>query len=261
MGTHDDTCARAYWYPDWEGGGESCIRDGEEPLYMTQNPGQYLFSTKQDCCDEHYSWDLTSCMGGSSATGASGSFYYPDWTSGDEECKNDGKAPDYMVSNQATWLYTDKDDCCARYFGWKLSDCMGTTTSTSGSGKYFPDWAGDNEGCLQDTGSNTAPDYMQGSTTWLFDTLDSCCAQHYSWNKNNCLGVSASTGTLTGSEKFYVLWKVGADNQDVCVKDCATGVGANCGGLAEDWDHLYDTQAACCSARVPYDYKGCMEGV
>jgi hypothetical protein len=261
MGTHDDTCARAYWYPDWEGGGESCIRDGEEPLYMTQNPGQYLFSTKKDCCDEHYSWDLTSCMGGSSATGASGSFYYPDWTSGDEECKNDGKAPDYMVSNQATWLYTDKDDCCARYFGWKLSDCMGTTTSTSGSGKYFPDWAGDNEGCLQDTGSNTAPDYMQGSTTWLFDTLDSCCSQHYSWNKSKCMGTSTTSAVLTGSEKFYVLWQGGANNKDVCVKDCATGVGANCGGVAESWDQLYDTQAACCSARVSYDYKNCMKGV
>ena len=259
MGTHDDTCARAYWYPDWEGGSSSCVRDGDEPLYMTQNPGQYLFSTKVECCEEHYSWDIGSCMGGD-ASGASGGLYYPDWTSGDEECKNDGNAPDYMVNNQNTWLYTDKGDCCARYFNYKLGDCMGTTTSSAGSDKYFPDWAGDNEGCLQDTGSTRAPDYMSGSATWLFDDLESCCSQHYSWNKNNCMGTSSSTA-LTGSEQFYVLWKGGANNADVCVKDCAVGAGTNCGGFAESWDTKYDTQAKCCSERVSYAYKDCMKGV
>ena len=259
MGTHDDTCARAYWYPDWEGGSSSCVRDGDEPLYMTQNPGQYLFSTKVECCEEHYSWDIGSCMGGD-ASGASGGLYYPDWTSGDEECKNDGNAPDYMVNNQNTWLYTDKGDCCARYFNYKLGDCMGTTTSSAGSDKYFPDWAGDNEGCLQDTGSTRAPDYMSGSTTWLFDDLESCCSQHYSWNKNNCMGTSSSTA-LNGSEQFYVLWKGGANNADVCVKDCAVGAGTNCGGFAESWDTKYDTQAKCCSERVSYAYKDCMKGV
>ena len=227
---------------------------------MTQNPGQYLFSTKVECCEEHYSHDVSKCMGGGAA-GASGGLYYPDWTSGDEECKNDGNAPDYMVKNEKLWLYTDKSACCARYFNYRLGDCMGTTASTAGSGKYFPDWAGDNEGCLQDTGSNSAPDYMHGSSTWLFDTLESCCSQHYSWNKSNCMGTSASSGTLNGSEQFYVLWKGGANDSDVCVKDCAEGAGTNCGGLAKNWDVKYDTQAKCCSERVSYAYKDCMKGV
>ena len=225
---------------------------------MTSNPGQFMFSTKQDCCDEHYSFDVGSCMEDSTA-GISGDFYYPDWTSGDEGCKNDGNAPDYMVSNQATWLHTDKGDCCASFFDYKFRDCMGmgTTLSSAGSGKYFPDWAGDNKGCLQDMGSNRAPNYMHGSSTFLTDTLESCCDLHYSWNKNKCMGTSARDG----SEKFYVLWKGGANNNDVCVKNCVEDAGTNCGGLADSWDILYVSQAECCSERVPHEYKECMKGL
>lgn len=29
MGVSDDTCARAYWYPDWEGSNEGCVRNGD----------------------------------------------------------------------------------------------------------------------------------------------------------------------------------------------------------------------------------------
>lgn len=165
---------------------------------MTYNPGMFLFNSKSDCCNEHYSWDYEACMGGSAAAG-SGVLYYPDWTTGDNKCKNDGNAPDYMVKREAAWMFSDKGDCCANYFNYKFNDCVGTSASTSGSGKYFPDWHGDNEACLQDTGSTRAPDYMQDSTTWLFDDLESCCDQHYSYAKSSCMGSSASSGTLNGS--------------------------------------------------------------
>ena len=29
----DNTCARAYWYPDWEGADDVCVRDGDGTLY------------------------------------------------------------------------------------------------------------------------------------------------------------------------------------------------------------------------------------
>ena len=51
MGNFDDTCSRALWYPDWEGYNTGCIRDGNEPLYMTQNAAVFLFNTKTDCCN------------------------------------------------------------------------------------------------------------------------------------------------------------------------------------------------------------------
>lgn len=110
MGNLDDTCARALWYPDWEGDNKGCVRDGNEPLYMTANK-IYLFNMKADCCEEHYSYDLGTCMGGA-AGGSSGSKWYADWTSGDDTCKNDGKAPEYMTATAVNWLYDDQEDCC-----------------------------------------------------------------------------------------------------------------------------------------------------
>ena len=107
MGTLD---ARALWYPDWEGSNKGCTRDGDEPLYMTQNPAIYLFNTKADCCAEYYYWNLAECLAGSTAT-SSGNSYYPDWL-GDDTCKNDGGAPAYMISNPSLWLYDTLSDCC-----------------------------------------------------------------------------------------------------------------------------------------------------
>lgn len=109
MGSLDQTCVRALWYPDWEGTNTGCTRDGDEPLYMTQNPVSYLFSTKADCCNEFYYWDLETCLGGSAAS--SGNKYYADWV-GDDTCKNDGRAPQYMVLNPTVWLYDTLSKCC-----------------------------------------------------------------------------------------------------------------------------------------------------
>ena len=35
------------------------------------------------------------------------------------------------------------------HYSWKNNECLGTTASAS-TGLYYPDWAGDNEGCLND---------------------------------------------------------------------------------------------------------------
>ena len=108
-----------------------------EPLYMLENPIQYFFNTKADCCEvslidhimpcalslvhqisqrthlmikkEHYDWNLSECMGTTAST--STGKYYPDWL-GDDICKNDGSAPEYMVLNPTMWLHDTLSDCC-----------------------------------------------------------------------------------------------------------------------------------------------------
>jgi hypothetical protein len=230
------------------------VRDGNEPYYMLQNPTNFIFSTKKDCCEEHYSWALSTCMGGANAKG-SGKKWYADWTSGDETCKNDGKAPDYMVDNDSLWLYADQDDCCKRFFNYKFSDCLGSSATSAGTGKYFPDWAGDNEGCIADVAAHRAPDYMKDSTTWLFATLDACCEQHYGWMESECKGTSG-TSTATGSGKWYINW---SDN--TCVQDCAVAAGTDCGGFADFYgkSNLHPTKAKCCSTHMAYDYHHCFD--
>ena len=67
-----------------------------------------MYSTKRECCDEHYSWN-PECMGG--RVGNTGRKYYPDWA-GDHVCKNDGEGPTYMALNPSAWLYDTLLECC-----------------------------------------------------------------------------------------------------------------------------------------------------
>lgn len=140
----------------------------------------------------HFELASVGLIGGDNS--ASGANWYPDWTSGDDNCKADGNAPDYMDINSDTWLFADRTDCCTRYFGYRLSDCLGSAaTSNNGTNLFFPDWSGSSEGCARDYGNIRAPAYITNQgTAYMHDSLDDCCTKHYSWNLASCLG-SADT--------------------------------------------------------------------
>jgi hypothetical protein len=79
-------------------------------LDMIQSPANFFFTTKANCCNEHYDWSYSDCMGSSSGatgtgSGRSGDKWYADWTSGDYTCKNDRRAPDYSESIVASMVY------------------------------------------------------------------------------------------------------------------------------------------------------------
>lgn len=155
-----------------------------------------------------------------------------------------------MTTNQL-FIHDDKEDCCKSYFGWKLNRCIGSSSSATGTGKYFPDWEGNNKGCLQDNASNRAPDYIFSSEHWVFDTIDECCEVHYSWMESECKGTSG-----TGSQKWYIDW-----NDKKCVKDCALTSGSDCGGYADHFGraNLHTSKADCCKAHMSWDYRHCFE--
>jgi hypothetical protein len=146
-----------------------------------------------------------------------------------------------MVRNAAAWLLEDQQACCTKFFGYKLNACLGT--SYLGSGKFYPDWAGDNEGCLVDSDATPAPEYMHQFGIWFSDTLEMCCARHYLWNRSTC---------LAATNKWYVDY--GASK---CVQDC---VGPSCGGLKDGfWDFLFESKEECCRNRLWYiNFDTCM---
>lgn len=45
--------------------------------------------------------------------------YYPNW-SGGVTCVNDGKCPEYMLYDQSWYLSPTLQDCCQRFYHWKL---------------------------------------------------------------------------------------------------------------------------------------------
>ncbi|KAL3797965.1 hypothetical protein HJC23_013203 [Cyclotella cryptica] len=192
----DGTDSYALWYPDWEGTNKGCLHDSYAPSYMTQNPSHYLFDSRQDCCKKHYSWNYAECVGGEAAD--SGEKWYVDWTLGDNTCKNDGKAPDYMTQQSSIWLFDKQEDCLSSsFYSYDMTPCMGTEAS----GKFFPDWSPGNEGCLVDERNARAPKYKLQSKMWLYDTLDQCCTAHFSYKLSDCKGesvVERTSGMLTG---------------------------------------------------------------
>jgi hypothetical protein len=180
-------CVAKLWYPDWEGENNACLNDGNEPFYMLHNPSNFMYSTKEACCTQHYDWNIAEYNSGS-VTGNSNGQWYPDWETGD--CKNDGEVPKYMTRNKYFWLHDGQEGCCKTYFNYKLDDCTGTSASAGGNGKYYPDWDRNNNGCLIDDTSNPAPEYMSSSGNWFFDTLRECCESHFGWMESECRDTS-----------------------------------------------------------------------
>ena len=170
--------------------------------------------------------------------------WYADWTSGDKTCKNDDKAPQYMKNSPDYWLFDTQVDCCEGYFSHTLSDCLGTSGVTS-SNKYYPDWSGSGDGCIQDTVDTPAPKYMHGSNVWLFDTLDACCDAHFSYDNASCKGQPTA--------KWYVDWSV-----EKCYKNCDVS-GTDCGGFVGSGPDLFDSQTKCCASKVSYNFRECMD--
>jgi hypothetical protein len=79
-------------------------------------------------------------------------------------------------------------------------------------------------------------------SSWLFNSLEDCCARYYpGWNEPECLH---STGTG--------LWYV--DYAELkCVTDCEAGVGGTCGGLAPpNLVDLYASPQECCKENLQW---------
>jgi hypothetical protein len=65
--------------------------------YMRQNTAAFMYSTRADCCEEHYSDIYDNGMGVSKVQANE---WYPDWSPGmqsKDTCKKDGNAPTYVV--------------------------------------------------------------------------------------------------------------------------------------------------------------------
>ena len=73
--------------------------------------------------------------------------WHADWISGDEICKNDDKAPQYIRDDSIFWMFDNQDGCCNRFLSYKLSDCLGISDVLSN--KYFPHRSKDDNGCKQ----------------------------------------------------------------------------------------------------------------
>lgn len=110
-----------------------------------------------------------------------------------------------------------------------------------GTGVFYPDWEHHTGTCLQD---GNQPDHMNNSNTWLFGSLEECCAQFYSgWSYNKCMNVK-------GSGAWYASHLDGK-----CVTDCEREQGQFCGGMANLVSNtLYSDPKSCCESELFYRF-------
>jgi hypothetical protein len=84
------------------------------------------------------------------------------------------------------------------------------SNETVAKSAFYPDWYGDNLGCLND--GNPPEWIMANPSYYMSDKLEVCCIKFYQWNYNSCAGLNVGTG------KWYMKYSTGK-----CVKDCEGG--------------------------------------
>jgi len=257
-------CARALYYPDWDGANTGCIDDGNEPEYMTNNPVGYLYVSLADCCEQHYFWDKETCLGAAATQNTH--LWYPDWGGAEHVCKTGGGQPKYMNTNPTIWMHATLRECCTRNYNWNFDECIGShpsgssssgsssSGSSSASGLYYPDWSAGSANVCKNDGNQ--PNYMtQNPTNWMHSTLKACCTTRFGWDPT-CLTASITTSGGTTTTTTTVATGTGRwykRSEDwICVQDC---VGVDpCGGLADPWEETdYATRRECCRSMVDDD--------
>ena len=244
----------ATYYPDWEGGTNTCLNDGNNPYYMEK--GSYLKTTLEECCDYYYAWNPSCIKDGGGTPPAGSSKWYVNY--GSQKCVQDcAAAQGTACGGLATpWdtLYADEAACCAA----KLSSispglCQANSLANgtyAGTNKWYVDYQKNK--CVKDCATSTTGcgGIIEDSATSLYSTAAACCAAKLSYINAGVCETTSSGGTISGSSKWYVDYQ----NQK-CVKDCPVG-GTACGGLADSWVTLYADAAACCAAKFSYVPSG-----
>ncbi|KAL7465658.1 hypothetical protein ACHAXS_005972 [Conticribra weissflogii] len=115
---------------------------------------------------------------------------------------------------------------------------------------WYPDWTGANEGCIND---GNEEDYMRLNPVgyYLFDTLESCCSKHYSWNYNQCARIEGNAIGPNGEALYYPDWE--GENRS-CKNDGRQP--AYMSNYPEAW--MFADLASCCEKCYHWNLDECM---
>lgn len=259
-GTAQDTEGTLKWYVKWNDNPGRCAKDcpttfGDPACggVLGTSSNEMKHSTVTACCGAHFQTKVTDyCVTVSQGEEYAGS---KDWylDSSEHMCVQDcdGAAPCGGVIED-TWqpLYDSNTACCTTALsGLDVDFCTGQTdASFTGTNKWFLDGSLCKKDC---TGTGTQCSRADQYDT-LYDDSAKCCSGKLNWmNQDYCKSRSdpdthGSGGAYT--DKWFVDY-----SKHLCKKDCGSSDPA-CGTLGNDGGsvQLYDTAAACCSAKLSY---------
>lgn len=216
---------------------------------MAANPSNYLYSTLDKCCTNHFGWNYLACMGQLENVCAR-SLWYPDWEGSDDGCVSDGNEPTYMMNSPELYMSSQKQDCCQQHYSWKYNECVGAKR-TENAGKYYPDFDGADHVCVND---GLQPMYMDlGAAWWMHDDLKTCCAVNYEWNYAECIGSDPNAPEIVNPDTDGLWYPDWLNSDHMCKND--NGQPPYMSKRPSAW--MYATQAECCKARYSWKYSTC----
>jgi hypothetical protein len=212
-----------------------------------------LYANPRKCCETELAWQFVEFCEAesfkSACYGGSGLYYRGDSVgvnvcvkdcepaSGDRTCGG-------LVEESWVVLHDTAEDCCSHEYSWIDNELCATRTTHSTLNKY---WADKTNGKCEDDSVNPTTDLSVA----IYDSIESCCSEGLSWlSKTACFAASGGSLTGLGTNKFYIDFI----NQQ-CAKDCVGA--APCGGLAQQWNILFDTEDDCCSQLSWIPKKDC----
>ena len=128
------------FYPDWDYHSGTCLEDGNEPIYMT-NDTAFILDSLEECCERYYSWDTNSCMN----VKGSG-LWYADVLN--NVCVTDCESGEGSTCGGRANVFSDKlyanpRSCCESELAWRFVEfCevsyFSDTVSSSFLNQYLP---------------------------------------------------------------------------------------------------------------------------
>ena len=140
-----------------------------------------------------------------------------------------------LVEEAWVVLHDSAEDCCAHEYSWMSNELCAARSTHSTLSKFWADKT--NAKCQDDLVVPTEDLSMA-----LYESIEDCCLYGLSWlSKGACFSSSGSGMDLTGlgSNKYYIDYV-----KEQCAQDCDGP--APCGGLAQQWNILYETAEQCC---------------
>eukprot|EP00984_Skeletonema_dohrnii_P038131 scaffold41013_cov250-Skeletonema_dohrnii-CCMP3373.AAC.1 len=174
--------------------------------------------------------------------------FYPDWSSNERSCLNDGEQPHYMSINTADYMSSTLAACCTKWFSWDVDQCIGSHPDDCTEHLYYPDWQGGSHKCVAD---GNEPAYMNtNSHIYFFNTLQDCCKAFYLWDYNNCAGTASNDAT---NSLYYPDWEDAAP-EHICKAD-----GNQPQYMTQHPDYwMFTTLKQCCERHYWWNYDECM---
>jgi len=110
----------AWYYPDWINDNQVCKNDFAEPEYMLEvQRKNYLYRSKELCCENHFWWRITQCMANEHP------LYYSDGEKCDQKVFFEFHEAKFTPADwSSSDLFETLQQCCVHKFWWDKQACM-----------------------------------------------------------------------------------------------------------------------------------------